>query len=335
MDPVAALSDALVRVQVQPATLGRYEKRYQEFCAWAGDDALIPPADRAHMLRRYMADLTLANFLPRALAVSAAVSFFWKVKFGFDPSSDPAFAAFVRGLRNFAPLLSTPRPRRNELPVQALARFFAEPPAGLAADKHVLICAALAYGMRAIQRGGQVADLECRDVCTISLGPGAVSSTQPGLAFPPGFALRVTVRTSKTDPQGRRPYDVVIDRGATSIDPVHLIDAYTRQRFGVPLVSWNSSVHASSTAKFFTDRGSPVSTTSLRDWVRLVAAHSRLPGYFGSHSLRIAGACWAVLGGLSLEAIMAIGGWKTQSATIVYLRSLIAATAGASRAMGF
>jgi hypothetical protein len=284
-----------------------------------------------------MADLTLANLLPRALATAAAVAFFWKVKFGFDPHSDPAFAAFLRGLRNFAPLLSTPRPQRNELPVHALARFFSEPPRDLTPDKHTLICAALAYGMRAIQRGGQVADLECRDLSTTSISINTASpiSRTLGGAFPQGFAVRVTVRTSKTDPQGRRPYDVVIDRGATAIDPVRLLDNYTRLRFNTPLAQWNSSVYASSTAKFFTDRGRSISTTSLRDWVRLVAAHSRLNGYFGSHSLRIAGACWAVLGGLSLEAIMAIGGWKTQSATIIYLRSLIAAVAGASGRMGF
>lgn len=322
-------------MRVQPITYSRHEKRYQEFLDWVGDDALIAPADRAHVLRQYLADLTLANLLPRALAASNAVSFFWKAKFGFDPQSDPAFAAFVRGLRNFAPLLSTPRPPRQELPVPALARFLADRPGDLAADKHALICAALAYGMRAIQRGGQVADLECRDLRVISLDSASVPAPRPDGAFPAGFALRVTVRTSKTDPQGRRPYDVVIDRGATSTDPVRLIDAYTRLRFGTPLTQWNDSVHASSTAKFFTDDGGrPISTTSLRDWVRLVAAHSHLPGSFGSHSLRISGACWAVLGGLTLETIMAIGGWKTQSATIVYLRSLVAAAAGASRAMG-
>lgn len=332
-------------MQVQPAQLRRHSARYDEFRAWAGDDIAIPAAERTSVLRRYLAQLVLFDLRSRAIDTAAAVSFFWKIKFGFETKSDPAFSAFMRGLRNFAALFTTPRPQRNELPISALMHFCVSPPASLTADEHTLICAALVYGLRGIQRGGQVADLECRDIVatTIAAASSAPSASSflalllsPPGGFPAGFALRCTVRTSKTNPQGARPNDVVIERGVTAIDPLTILDRYTRLRFGTPLLQWNESIHARSTAKFFTDSsGHAISTKSLRDWVRLVAAHSRLQGYYGSHSLRIAGACWAALGGLSLETIMAMGGWKTQSAIVTYLRTLIAAVGGASQRMGF
>lgn len=282
------------------------------------------------MLLQYLARLALDNNISRAQTAGAAISYFWKTKFGLDPALDTGYASFLRGLRSLRPLLSSPQPRRNELPVHAIAHFYSSPPASLDADTHSLICAALVYGMRAIQRGGQIADLECCDISTLNLLPSAGVNVSAA-----GLALRAVVRTSKTDQNGARPYDVVIDRGVTTLDPIRLIDDYVRRRYAIPLTDWNQSRFARSREKFFTSRQGPISTASLRSWVRLVASHAGLQGYYGSHSLRIAGACWAVLGGLSLETIMAIGGWTSQSSTAIYLRSLIAAVGGASARMGF
>jgi hypothetical protein len=67
--------------------------------------------------------------------------------------------------------------------------------------------------------------------------------------------------------------------------------------------------------------------------VRLVAAHAGLVGRFGGHSIRISGATLAVLGGLSLEQVMAIGGWRGPAAG-EYLRAFVGVALGASARMG-
>ena len=283
-------------------------------------DTAIPPAERTTLLRRYLAFLTLGNQVAKATLVSQAVAFVWKAKFGFDPASDVAFAAFMGGLRHLGPLLSEKRPQRDAFPVSALQRFVDSPPAGMSEDDHLVASAALVYALRGIQRGGQVADLECRDVTTFDINGS--------------LALRVTIRSSKTDPKGARPHSVVIDQGVTPLDPLRILDRYTTRRFGVPLRHWAASGMAASSRPFFCRGARPIATSSLRDWVRRVAEHAGLDGYYGSHSLRVSGACWAILGGMSFDMVMAIGGWKSQSSAAIYLRSLVAAVAGGSKIMG-
>lgn len=332
---MTSLVQAMGDSRVQPDTHARYQRAYALFLNWIGDDQSLAPNARVPVLLQYLGRLVLNDRIPTAQSAAAAIAFFWKSKLGFDPASDASYAAFLRGLRNLKPLLSTPLPRRNELPVWALLHFYKQPPATIDVETHVLICAALAYGMRGIQRGGQIADLECCDISTISLQASAAAPPVSQDELPPGLALSVVIRVSKTDPNGLRPQNIVIDQGLSVIDPIRLINNYVRRTFGITLLQWNGSFLARARLKFFTLRGQAISTTALREWVRLVAAHARLEGYFGSHSLRIAGACWAALGGLSLETIMAMGGWRSQSSTVIYLRSLIAAVAGASRRMGF
>jgi len=67
--------------------------------------------------------------------------------------------------------------------------------------------------------------------------------------------------------------------------------------------------------------------------VRAVAENAGLTGNFGSHSIRISGACLAILGGMSLEQVMAIGAWKSR-AVEDYLRSLVAVASNATQRMG-
>ena len=267
----------------------------------------------------------LLNRLPAAALHYQAIAHHWRFKFDVNPRSDPTIDAFLRGLDNFKLLLHPRQEPRRELPVAAILRFYADPPPGTSDDQRILVSAALAYGMRGIQRGSQIADLECRDIAAVPIVVNGVSE----------LGVRATIRTSKTDQSGARPQHIVIDRGVSPIDPVRLLDAYMQMRFGVSLSAWNSSPLASSTARFFTSGGRPISTASLRNWVQMVARHSRLAGRFGSHSLRIAGACWAAAGGLSLETIMAIAGWKSDSSAVLYLRAYIATLQGASRCMGF
>ncbi len=330
---MSALQQVVTHIRICPATRQRYQRLYNEFRNWIGDDRLLQIQHRVPALLQHLGRLALNNQLSRARTAGAAVAFFWRTQFTYNPTTDPAYTAFMRGLRDLQPLLSEPSPRRNELPVWALVHFHSHPPADLDNDTHTLICAALAYGMRGLQRGGQIADLECCDISTIELRTTAVELA--GRHAAGSLAIRAIIRMSKTDQNGLRPQDIVIDRGVSTVDPVLLLESYIRLRFNIALCAWNASAIARSKEKFFTSHGRAISTDSLRIWVRLVASHAGLQGRYGSHSLRIAGACWAALGGLSLETIMAMGGWRSQSSTVIYLRSLIAAVAGASGRMGF
>jgi hypothetical protein len=134
---------------------------------------------------------------------------------------------------------------------------------------------------------------------------------------------------SKGDPTGSGA-DISFEPGATTACPVLLLDAYMRRQWGTPLSSWSSS---SNQPFFLNHRAKALSSQIVKDMVRSVASHAGLQGRFGSHSLRISGACLAILGGLSLEQTMAIGCWRSR-AIEQYLRAIVAAASHASFHMG-
>jgi len=84
---------------------------------------------------------------------------------------------------------------------------------------------------------------------------------------------------------------------------------------------------------FVRANGRPYTTEHIKDFIRAVAAFAGLKGKFGGHSIRITGACLAVLGGMSLEQVKAIGGWRS-NVVETYLRGLVAVASGASARMG-
>lgn len=86
-------------------------------------------------------------------------------------------------------------------------------------------------------------------------------------------------------------------------------------------------------ALFVDQQGRSLTAARIKDMVRLVASHAGLQGRFGGHSIRISGATLAVLGGLSFEQVMAIGGWRGPAAG-EYLRALVGVALGASSRMG-
>lgn len=290
--------------------------------------------DKASLLLRYMAFLALNQSIASALEASHACAHMWRLLYGYDPSGVTLLKCFKKGLKNLRPLVSPPQPLRNELPVGALIKFACSPPPGIDPLLHALVSAVLAFGMRAMQRGQQISDLECRDVSTTLGSPSTLPSSSSSSLWPAGFMMKFCIRATKTDPNGSRPWTVVIEPGSTAADPLSLLDTYTRRRFGVPITAWNASPWATSTRYFFSKGDLRLSSAFLRTWVQSVASHAGLPGHFGSHSLRISGACWAAAGGMTLETIMAIAGWKASNSAVLYLRNVIGAFSGASSRMG-
>ena len=85
---------------------------------------------------------------------------------------------------------------------------------------------------------------------------------------------------------------------------------------------------------FTTDKGKNLYNAALSDIVRNAA---RVAGVdtkrISSHSLRIGGATEAMIGGMTKEQIMTMGGWKSD-AFMLYLRGVEPVSLGASRLMG-
>lgn len=326
-----ALIFSVADATVVPETQRRHHSAYKCFLDWAGPVDALDNAGRVDLLLRHMAHLAFSGRISAALQAAYACDYVWRLRFDQSLENSQLLSRFKQGLRKLRPLISEPQQLRCELPVSALQHFVTSKPPRVSDRVHTLVSAVLAIGMRAIQRGQQLSDLECADVSTAIIPHTAAS---PSLRWPPGFVLRLRIRATKTDPQGQRPFLLTIEPGISVADPVTLLNAYTLSEFGVSLLNWNSSLLATSHRFVFTLSGARLPSEFLRTWVQRVATHSGLEGRFGSHSLRISGACWAAAGGVSLETIMAIGGWQASSSTILYLRTVIAAFAGTTSRMG-
>jgi len=79
--------------------------------------------------------------------------------------------------------------------------------------------------------------------------------------------------------------------------------------------------------------GERLTTERISNIVKEVAVFSGLQGRFSSHSLRIGGATAAVMAGMTLAEVFAIGGWMSKSLEH-YLRAIGSAKSGASKKMG-
>jgi len=113
--------------------------------------------------------------------------------------------------------------------------------------------------------------------------------------------------------------------------PIACLDRYLRVVKGVGLRDWRARDRTQ--ALFVDQLGRPFTADRIKELVRRVAAWGGVDGVFGGHSIRITGVCLAAQGGMSMEMIKAIGGWRSQ-AVEVYLRGQIAVHAQASRRMG-
>jgi len=86
---------------------------------------------------------------------------------------------------------------------------------------------------------------------------------------------------------------------------------------------------------FTNSKGGQISSGAISKLVKRMVESAGFEGRYSSHSLRIGGATAAMEGGLTLEQIMSIGNWRSESAATMYLRALGAAKSQASVKMGF
>ena len=163
-------------------------------------------------------------------------------------------------------------------------------------------------GFRAMRRPGELGALKLRDVRFVSRD-----------------VLEVTVRKSKTRQVGA-PRRVAIDAVGGMLCPVRLVRDWIALRRGQGALEGDPL--------FLGDKGGTLSTAAISSVVKRMAEWAgAYPEWYSGHSLRIGGATTAALGGLSTAQICAIGDWRSD-AFLLYLRSIGAARAAASRKMG-
>jgi integrase len=166
--------------------------------------------------------------------------------------------------------------------------------------------AMLVIGFRAMRRASELIQLRRRDLIW-----------RDGL-----FIIRVA--KSKTDQSGEGREITLEATGDLVTCPVRVISEFLTSD------TWSQDDFLFRSA--FGKRGK-LSISSVSNLVKQVAKDAGLDGKFSSHSLRIGGATAGMLGGLTMEQIRSIGHWESD-AILLYLRSIGASVAGASRRMG-
>jgi integrase len=297
----------------QPSTLQRYEALLREFEEVHGSITTMGNEKLIEKLLDHAATLTRTGSASRALTAVAAVAWAAKLRRGFDPYKDPRIGAMRKAIDIARKVTTPPKPKRDPLPVAAVVAFAGRCPIGWSYWRFVVTRAIITVGIRCIRRPGELADLREDQLRADASGQQAV----------------LHIQFSKVDSAGAG-CDVPFERGQSSACPIRCLDTYLRMAKGRPLAGW--SPIRGNDFLFVDERGRPFTSAHIKDMVRAVARDAGLSGTFGGHSLRITGACLAAAGGMSLEQIMTIGGWRSRVVQD-YLRAQIAVELQASARM--
>lgn len=300
MEILGGVAGSLIHLARAPGThkaYSRWFQRFELFCASRSCAAL--PAS-ASLVQAFIVSLISegkAQVKPYLAAIRAK-----HLDAGFE---DPTDAHQIRmiaegGMRLAAKEKPWPK-EREPLPLSALRNFVARHQ-GNQGFEHIRDAALVALGLRAMLRPGELVALRQDDVRFTN------------------SSLMLRLRTSKADQRGeRKPLTIVAVNSPCC--PVFLLHNYLRIRAKFP----------DSLPLFISKIGSPLSVSAVSSVVARMAQEDGLSGSFSGHSLRIGGASAAVEGGLSLEQIRAIGGWKSDAVNAY----LLSRSKSVSLKMGF
>ena len=305
------VASAIIGLAWETTTNERYDPIVHEFESRFGAIADSNERQIVPDLLQFASGFIISGRNSQAKVVIAAVARDVGLKRGIRVYDDARVKAFSKGLEKYKNLQQPPKPKRDPLPAEAVVEYAK---LGLETNnrKIVTICAIISLGIRCIRRPGELADLREDQLEAAD------------------FGARLRLVLSKNDPTAQG-LSIPFERGVTPACPVLCLDRYLRLVKGVPLSQWQSrrqDLHL-----FVNEAGRPFSADAIKDMVRLVAKRANLTGQFGGHSLRITGACLAILGGMTLEQVMSIGGWKSR-AVETYLRGMVAVAESASKRMG-
>ena len=163
--------------------------------------------------------------------------------------------------------------------------------------------ALISLGLRLMRRPGELSELRLTDISRID-----------GI-------LWFRIRRSKTD-QFSRGHFIPLEASGSPACPVRCLSRYLEVR---PKLC--------SRFLFVNSRGNQMSVSSISAVVKRVAQNAGLEARLTGHSLRIGGATAAMMGGMPLEQIRAVGGWESD-AMHLYLRAVVNTATNMSAKMG-
>ena len=178
-----------------------------------------------------------------------------------------------------------------------------------------------------------LSDVGLRDAALVAVGvrlmlrPGELAKMMIGDIQVRGEDIRVRLGKTKADQKSERrplPLERVLSSPAC---PVKLLKAWMlrRRAQGAP----------DSARLFLGAAGRALTSSAISSIVRrMVEAHGLDPKAFAGHSLMIGGASAALAGGLSVDQVMAVGGWKSD-AVKQYLAPVLRKQQSVAKKMGF
>ena len=307
------LTSTLTKLNWDSSTIRRYGVWIEDFLSQTAAH-LLPSDQIVTVTLEYIAGLVGQGQLSGALQALAALAFFWREQANIDLWVNSRVKAFHGGLRKVSHLLKPPKSKRSLLSPSAITRWLLHPPSRISSYDLILTATIISVGIRCIRRAGELSELNENH-----LEP----RNRNGI-----IGAAIIVAYSKTDTSGES-HCIEIEPGSSFSCPIYLLNRYLISK-GSSLLQWKGR---SGIPLFTTQAGSRLTTARIKNMVRAVAENAGLTGNFGSHSIRISGACLAILGGMSLEQVMAIGAWKSR-AVEDYLRSLVAVASNATQRMG-
>lgn len=299
------------------STLRKYEPIFHRFLDSQQRRGFnVQRAAKEQLLDRVMdfvADDIVQHKFYAAKTALCGVAHGLKLARNVDIWAEPRIKIFGKGLDRLVNSFKTVKEKRDIIPIDALVHYIVAPPAGADVFKVLLASAVISLGIRCIRRAAELVELE-EDQLTVK---------SPGV-----YNLRI--RFHKANRAGQLVVDVPFEAGKTAADPVRCLDAYLRAAKGQSLDSWRGTPGR---LLFTNAQGRPLRTADVAGWIREIMAHGGVQGKFSAHCMRITGACLGVLGGLTLEQVIAIGGWRS-SRVLDYLRGLVAVLSRATERMG-
>ena len=295
----------LIRAARAGSTWMRYDQLWRGFAAFCDINSVTCLPATPDTVVLYLVHLVNSGRGASAGAVLAAVKASHLEAELPDPTSARSVKLAAEGAARLAAEVK-PWPReRLPFPVEALRLFLKSPafrePLGLRD------AALLAVGLRLMLRPGELTKMKMAD-----------------LRFEEGGVLVRLGRTKADQKAERRP--VFIEEVSARHCPVKLSRELIRRR--------KAEGATDSNLVFVSHSGTSLSSSAVTSIVRRVAELAGVKGRFSGHSLRIGGASAALAGGLSVDQVKAVGGWKSDTVK-QYLAPVLLSSTSVSQLMGF
>ena len=285
-------SEDLIAAAKAPSTRKRYSQLWSQFETFCVNRERTPLPASSRTVLDFLVHLVNGGKGGSAGASLAAIKDYHLNAHVQDPTQEREVMLAAEGAsRITADRKGWPK-ERGPLPVEALLTFMRSP--SFSSALGLRDATLVAVGLRLMLRPGEIVKLKLESVRMQKDG-----------------AL-VRLGRSKADQKAQRK-PLLIESSASPACPVKLLQSLIRAR--------KAQGATDEDLLFIGAAGRPLTTSAVSSVIRRMAeAHGLDPKSFSGHSLRIGGASAALAGGLTVDQVKAVGGWKS-AAVNQYLES--------------